>query len=107
MRCIYLSFVCLMMASCSNQDVSSVLPPVADSVMVDVLIELHLAEARVEEFHEDQPTVKDSILTHYALSRETFESIMAFYKAHPDVYHKIYSEALDKMSDERFLPGRE
>ena len=105
MKYFYPVFLCLLLVSCSKQDDAGPRAPVADSTMIDVLIELHLAEARVEMLHKDQIAVKDSILRHYGLSREAFEANMAFYKAHPDAFHKLYSEALDKLSDERYMPG--
>ncbi len=90
-------------SACSNQDISDVAPPLSDSIMVQIIVELHLAEAKVELLKEDQLNFRDSILTHYKVSLEEFEANMAFYRENPDAYHKIYSTALDKMSDERFL----
>lgn len=99
-----LLLLCFSVFACSNQETSDVLPPLSDSTMVQVLIELHLAEARVDFFQEDQIGFQDSILAHYDIRQDDFEKNMAFYKENPDVYHKIYSEVLDQLSDERFLP---
>ncbi|MFK7845861.1 MAG: DUF4296 domain-containing protein [Rhodothermales bacterium] len=99
--------ICFLLSACSNQDTSDVLPPLSDSTMVQVLIELHLAEARADFFQEDQIGYQDSILAHYGISQQDFENNMSFYKENPDIYHKIYSTVLDELSDERFLPENE
>ncbi len=93
----------LSLSSCSNQDLEEIAPPLSDSLMVQVIMELHLAEAKTELFKEDQTDFRDSILIHYGVSRADFEANMAYYRENPDAYHKVYSEALDQMSNERFL----
>ena len=97
----------LLLSACSNQNVTEIQPPVADSVMIQVLIELHLAEARVDLFHESQTQHRDSILTKYQITQAEFEENMAFYRENPVTFHKLYSEALDHLSDERYLPADE
>ncbi len=77
-------------------------PPVPDSVMVEVFIELYLLQARVEVLHEDETARRDSILLHYGLDRQTFEAQMTYYAEHPEVYMDVHTEALDKLSSERY-----
>lgn len=99
-------FVALLLCSaCSNQDVNSFTPAVSDSVMIELMIDMHLAEAHAEILNQPIDGLQDSILSHYQLSREDFESNMAYYRENPDAFHKVYSEVLDKISEERFEPG--
>lgn len=103
----YLVVLLVLLSACSDQNVTEIQPPVADSVMIQVLIELHLAEARVDLFKEDQTQHRDSILTKYNISEGEFEENMTYYRDNPTTFHKLYSEALDKLSDERYLPADE
>lgn len=95
----------LILGACSNQDVNDFTPAISDSLMIQVLIDLHLAEAHAEILNQPIDGMQDSILMHYAFSRDDFEANMAYYRANPDAFHKIYSEVLDKISEERFQPG--
>ncbi len=92
-----------LLPACSNQALEEIAPPLSDSLMVQIIMELHLAEAKVELFKEDQIDFRDSIFSHYGVSKADYEANMAYYRERPDEYHKVYSEALDKMSNERFL----
>ncbi len=92
--------------SCSSIDSTEVLSPVADSVMVEVFIELHLAEARTDLFQETEISYRDSILAKYSMSTSDFNEVMTFYKEHPAAYHKVYSKALNQLSEERFMPDK-
>ncbi|MEM8488860.1 MAG: DUF4296 domain-containing protein [Bacteroidota bacterium] len=100
-----LFFALLLGNACSNQDVTSFEPAVSDSVMIQLLIDMHLAEAHAEILNLPSDGLQDSILMHYQLSRADFEANMAYYEANPDAFHKVYSEVLDKISEERFQPG--
>lgn len=84
-------------------DASSV--PVPDSTMVELLIELHLAEARKDILGSDETAIRDSILLQYDVSPEAFETAVQYYTENPDAYLNIYTRALDKLSDERYLPA--
>lgn len=94
----------LLLPACRDQAPTEALPPVADSTMIQVLIELHLAEARASILNTDQTSTRDSILLRYGVDRDAFEAAIDYYARNPDAYVKIYSEALDQLSDERYLP---
>ncbi len=95
----------LSFAACSNQGVADIEPSVSDSVMVQLMIDMHLAEAHAEILKRPIEGLQDSVLAHYQMSRKDFEANMTYYRQNPDKYHKIYSEVLDKISEERFQPG--
>ena len=95
----------LLLPSCVSQPLTEVTAPIADSTMVQLIIELHLAEARAQVSQSDQTASRDSIFFHYGVEKDDFEAAMDYYAGNPDAYVRIYSEALDKLSDERYFPA--
>ncbi len=81
-------------------------PPISDSTLVEVLIELHLVSARLELQYDHQPAVRDSILFIYGLDAQRFQDIMAYYADHPEAYSAIYTTMLDRISAERLQQGK-
>ena len=77
-------------------------PPVADSTLVKVFVELHLASARAEMGLEGQPGVRDSVLQRYGISEERFEEVMAYYVENPDAYVTLYDEVLNRLEAEAY-----
>lgn len=77
-------------------------PPVADSTLVEVLIELHLAQGRAE-VEEDSlpPAVRDSILARHEIDEDRFHSAMNYYASHPEDYLELYNEVLNRLSAEQ------
>lgn len=75
--------------------------PVADSTMVEVLIELHLLNARLEI--EDRPLVgsRDSILQRYGLDSASYAAAMRYYADRPQEYAELYGRVVDEMAAER------
>lgn len=75
--------------------------PVADSTMVEVLIELHLLNARLEI--EDRPLLgaRDSILQRYGLDSAAFAAAMRYYADRPQEYADLYGRVVDEMAAER------
>ncbi len=80
-------------------------PPISDSTMVEVLIELHLANARLELQYDRRPAVRDSILFKYGLDAQRFQDVMAYYADHPEAYSALYTTMLDRISAERIQQG--
>lgn len=79
--------------------------PLADSTMVEVLIELHLANGRIEVTDEPLTVSRDSILRAYGVDRSTYADAVAYYADHPDAYSRVYGEVLDRLSAERTPPA--
>ena len=94
----------LLLPACTGKAPTEVAAPIADSTMIQLIIELHLAEARSQLSATSQTAKRDSIFLHYDVNADEFEAAMAYYSSNPEVYVSIYSEALDKLSDERYLP---
>lgn len=77
-------------------------PPVADSTLVEVLIELHLAQGRAEVAEDPlPPAVRDSIFARHELDEDRFRSAMDYYASHPEEYVSLYDEVLNRLSAEQ------
>ncbi len=75
--------------------------PIADSVMVEVLIDLHLATARADLYHDVPPTVRDSILARHALDTLQYHAALRYYSDHPEDYVALYNDVLNRLNEER------
>jgi len=95
--------VLLPLPACSS--ITSEEPPIADSTMVEVLIELHLADARLDLQLDRIPAVRDSILFKHGLDEPRFLQILDYYAEHPEEYTALYTTVLDRLSDERLRQG--
>ena len=76
-------------------------PPISDSVMVEVLAELHLADARAQLRFDSPPAPRDSILATYGLDTTSFNETMRYYYDHPAEYVILYTALLDRLNSER------
>lgn len=72
-------------------------PPVPDSTLVDVLVEMHLAEARRQLHGPIPPAMRDSILAHYGLDSTRLQATMDHYSKHPATYKQLYGMVLDSL----------
>lgn len=98
-----LMFIAIGLSACSS--LISDVPPVADSTMVNVLVELHLANARTELQSDLVPALRDSILADNGLDTLRFRTALDYYVEHPEDYLKIYSSVLDQLSAEQSTLG--
>lgn len=74
---------------------------IADSTMVDLLVELHLANARIEITDRPLPVPRDSILRSYGVDSTAFSEAISYYAHNPDEYSRVYGRVLDRLSAER------
>jgi hypothetical protein len=76
-------------------------PPLADSVMVAVLAELHLADARAEVEGNVPPAIRDSVLARHGLDSARYAAALQYYVAHPDTFEALYGRVVDRLEAER------
>ncbi len=76
-------------------------PPVADSTMVEVLIELHLAAARLDLRKDLPPAEREAILARHGLDTLRYGQVMAYYAEHLRVEIDVGLRVLDRLSAER------
>lgn len=75
--------------------------PIADSTMVDVLVEMHILNARIHT--TDRPLVgaRDSVFHRYGIDSTSFIQMMIYYAEHPDDYADVYGRVVDRLAVER------
>lgn len=73
--------------------------------MIEVMIELHLAHARLETVGSLPAGLRDSIMTAYGIDSAEYMRTLAYYADRPSKYSEIYGQVLDRMNLERL--GRE
>lgn len=82
-------------AACSS--LAEDVPPVDDSVFVEVLIDLHLAEAR-DRLAAGRPALpRDSLLARHGIEPATYRAALAYYAERPDAFHELYGRVLDRL----------
>ena len=82
----------------------------SDSVFVEVLVQLHLADARVylaegHQEHETEPAtlvrpsaLRDSVLLSLEVDSTRYVETVAYYAAHPDEFVVRYNEVLERLN---------
>jgi len=73
-------------------------PPVADSTMVQVLTDMHLAAERMNLAASPPAGLRDSIFTRHRVSPREYEAAMTYYSQHPEAYETLYNAVIDSLS---------
>jgi hypothetical protein len=76
---------------------------VADSTLVMVLVELHLAEARATVGPYNTLVPRDSILHQHGIDATSFRETMAYYAKRPEAFVALYDRVLDRLYAESHL----
>jgi len=69
-----------------------------DSTLIEVLVDLHLAGARLQVTPDAPIGLRDSVLALHGLDSTSFLEAMAWYESHPDEYVAVYGTVLDRLS---------
>jgi hypothetical protein len=85
-------------AGCSDEQ-----PPLNRDTMRTVLVDLHIAEARLSTPGLDTRLPRDSILARHGVAPARFDSARAYYTRHPDAYHALYEEVVDSLRAVRIV----
>lgn len=96
----WLALGCTGLMACST--ITSEEPPISDSTMTELMVELHLADARVELQLDVPDTLRSAILYKYGLDEQGFRQIIAYYADHPEAYASLATTVLDRISAERY-----
>ena len=89
----------LVLAGCEGNGERDII--VADSTLVVVLADLHLADARARIPDVAKGALRDSVLRHYGLDEETFQLAMDGFVDHPDELINLYNQVLDRLNEAR------
>lgn len=91
--------VALFASGCgSNGGASSELP---DSLMVEVLVDVHLADARAHVTGEPADSLRAEALGRYNLDTLDLRRMLEYYAGHSDEYLPLYDDALDRLLREQ------
>ena len=74
-----------------------------DSLMAEIFIDIHLANARAELGYGSDGTPLDTIIVRRGLSRKAFDQRMAFYANHPQAYLVVQNQVMDRLGQETRL----
>ncbi len=97
-------FVLLVFSGCSPLLTEP--PPVSDSTMVEVLTELHLAEALQHAASPPlPPSIRDSILERHQLTPASFEAALEYYALDAEEYAALFERVLERLNAERTQLG--
>jgi hypothetical protein len=89
-------------ASCRPAGIPPGGGPMTDSLFVELLIDLHVGNARAERWNDLPPAFLDSVLSAHRVARPAYEAAVTFYTAHPEAYLAVYDRAMDRLNEERF-----
>ncbi len=89
----------VLLSACSS--FSTPEPPLSDSTLVEVLIDLTLTSARSDLYQDVPPGARDSVLASHGLTRDDFEAAMKYYAEHPEEYLELYTTVLNRLNEER------
>lgn len=74
--------------------------PIPDSTMVNVMVELHLLNARMDLSGRPIEHARDSILHGYGIDSASYEGALHYYAEHPVEYGAIYGQVVDALASE-------
>jgi hypothetical protein len=92
-------FLALLAAGCGS-DVPAK-PGLSDSLMVEVLIGVHLADARAEQTGAPRDSLRAAALAEFGTDTTAFNRALDYFAHHPEAYQPLYERALDRLLDER------
>lgn len=100
-----LLFVMLLVAAPACSVLPGEAPPLADSLLIDVMVDLHLAAARSEAEGQMRPALqRDSILARHGLNPAQFDAAVRYYADRPTDYVALYGRVIDRLDAERLPP---
>jgi len=88
----------LALPACSS--FSSGRPPIPDSTLTDVLVEMHLVNSRLQ-LDVDTLTVRpfpDSVLAKYGVDRPQLEETLRYYSRRPGAFSSLYEGVIDTLN---------
>jgi hypothetical protein len=73
--------------------------PVAEDTFVDVMVELHLLDAR-PELDDSRDELREVIFQRYDVEPMSIDSALVYYSRHPDEYSEVYARIIDRLTEE-------
>lgn len=98
-------FVLSLLSGCSS--FSSTEPPVPDSTLTRVLVELHLTSTRESLDVPSRPGLRDSVLARYDLDEEDVEASLQYYSRRPQAFESLYEAVVDSLRSTQYSQSQE
>ena len=106
---IYLSILACLLCACYNTEEKIPENILSETAFEDILKEIHLAEGafelnKVKNMGNAQSTLESSyisIYSEYKISAIEFKTTLNYYAQHPEKLENIYSNVLEKLTEER------
>jgi hypothetical protein len=76
-------------------------PDLTDSLMVEVLVEVHLADARASRTGEPRDSLRAAALAAFGTDTVSFHDALDYYARYPEAYQPLYDRALDRLLNEQ------
>lgn len=77
-----------------------------DSLMIEVMVDIHLINARAELGYGADELSLDTIITRHGLSRKEYDDQITFYTEHPDTYLAVLNKVMERIGqDARVVSG--
>ena len=108
-------FLLLSLASCNNPPVEKPERLIDEEMMIDMLADIHLAEASFNSLRHRDTLVENSssidfyysILKKYQIQDSVFEKSFVYYASQPRKFEKMYRQAMNKLAEmEQEYSGR-
>lgn len=94
----------MLLPACKKQESISGKAFVEREVMVDVLVDIHLADGVTNDrkfnrkYDVDSIDLLSPILEKHHITREMFDTTLVVYSQHPELFDQLYSDVLIKLS---------
>ena len=106
---IYLSILACLLYACSNTEEKIPENILSETVLEDILKQIHLSEGAFElnkpkNMENAKSTLANnytSIYSEYKISAIDFKNTLNYYSQHPEKLEKIYSNVLEELTEER------
>lgn len=94
----------LWLTGCGSGDETVKKPPVDDKTITDMLVDMHLLEARADELKARPDSIAflmeaeyDKLYKEYGVSEEDFQQTFEFYQQRPEQMDELYQGVIDKL----------
>ncbi|MBO6575417.1 MAG: DUF4296 domain-containing protein [Rhodothermales bacterium] len=87
-----------LLGGCAEQSSREIV--VSDSLLIEVLADLHLADARAR-LPGEPVGLRDSVLVHHGLDEDVFSNAMDGFVERPEELTALYNSVLDRLNAER------
>ncbi len=77
-----------------------------DSLMIEIMVDIHLMNARAELGYGGDELPMDTIIARHGLSRKDYDRQITFYTDHPDTYLAVLNKVTERIGqDARLVSG--